>query len=316
MITVLAGGVGAARFLRGLVTIVPPEEIVAVVNVGDDIVLHGLRICPDLDSVVYTLGGRVHPVQQWGRDDEQFAIHEELSGLGDETWFTLGDRDLALHIHRTARLAGGEVLSEVTDRVRLAHGVATTILPATDDPLTTRIVTTDGHNLHFQEWWVRERALPDVSRIDFHGAGPARPAPGVVEAIRDADIVIVAPSNPVVSVAPIRAIGGIATALSATTAPIVGVSPIVGGQVLRGMAHRLLPAVGAVTSALGVAEWYGARSENGLLDGWIIDTVDRQDLDNVRSLGISSMAVDTIMDDPEVAAQVATACLELAEGLP
>ena len=312
MLIVLAGGVGAARFLRGLVRVVAPERIAAAVNVGDDIVLHGLHIAPDLDSITYHLAGVVHPEQQWGRDDERFTVREELERLGRTPWFTLGDRDLALHLHRTDRLRESVPLSAVTAEVVRAHGLDLRLLPVTDDPLTTRIHTVDGRDLHFQEWWVRERAVADVARVEFRGADAARPAPGVVEAIAGAEAVLVAPSNPVVSIGPVRAVPGVAAALAATPAPVVGVSPVVGGRVVRGMADRLLPAVGARTTADGVAAWYGARRDGGLLDGWVLDAADADAAPAVEALGIRTAVTATLMDDPAVAADLARTCLALA----
>lgn len=313
MVVVLAGGVGAARFLRGLCTIVAQEDITVVVNVGDDLELHGLRICPDLDSITYWLAGLVHPEQQWGRADEHFTVSAELARLGHEPWFTLGDRDLALHLHRTALLHDGRTLTAVTADVTRRYGLALRLLPATDDRLETRIHTTDGRDLHFQQWWVGERAAHDVAHVEYRGAPAARAAPGVVEAIEDADVVIVAPSNPVVSIAPITAVPAIAAALASTSARIVGVSPIVGGRVVRGMAHRLLPAVGANVDAAGVATWYGARMAGGLLDAWIVDTVDAHALPAVRELGMMATATDTLMDDSRVAAALARTVLDLAD---
>jgi len=312
VLTVLAGGVGAARFLRGLLRAVDPARVTVVVNVGDDVDLLGLRVCPDLDSITYTLAGVVHPEQQWGRADERFTVREELVRLGHEAWFTLGDRDTALHLHRTERLNAGVPLSEVTAGVARAHGLDLALLPATDDRVTTRIHTSDGRDLHFQEWWVRERAVPDVARVEFRGADAARPAPGVEAAILGAEAVLLGPSNPVVSLGPIRAVPGVAAALAATRAPVVGVSPVIAGRVVRGMAHRLLPAVGAETTADGIARWYGARRHGGLLDAWVVDEADGATLPGLEALGIRAAAVDTLMDDPEVAAALARACLGLA----
>lgn len=313
MIVVLAGGVGAARFLRGLLAVVPAEDVTVVVNVGDDLELHGLRICPDLDSITYWLAGLVHPEQQWGRDDERFTVRDELVRLGHAPWFTLGDRDLALHLHRTALLRRGTPLSAVTADVVRRHDLALRLLPVSDDRIETRIHTADGRDLHFQEWWVGERAGSEVARVEFRGADAALPAPGVVEAILDAEAVVVAPSNPVVSVAPIRAVPAVAAALAATPARVVGVSPIVGGRVVRGMAHRLLPAVGAGVDAAAVARWYGARRDGGLLDGWVVDDVDAGSLDAIRATGLTAVATDTMLDEVEVAAALARTVLDLAD---
>ncbi len=310
MITVLAGGVGAARFLRGLVQVVDPATVTVVANVGDDVRVHGLHVAPDLDSIVYHLAGVVHPDQQWGRADESFVVAGELERLGRPTWFTLGDRDLAVHVHRTARLAEGAPLSQVTAEVAHAFGVGLTLLPATDDPVATRVHTTDGADLHFQEYWVRDRADHDVTRVELAGREQARPAPGVVEAIVDADTVLVAPSNPVVSIGTILAVPGIAEAVRTTPAPVVGVSPIVGGAVVRGMADRLLPAIGVPTSAAGVAGHYAPW-----LDGWVLDERDAAQVDEVAALGVRAVATDTMMDDAEVAAALARTCLDLATEL-
>jgi LPPG:FO 2-phospho-L-lactate transferase len=312
MVVVLAGGVGAARFLRGLLRHVPADDVTVIVNVGDDLEHLGLRICPDLDSITYWLTGLVHPEQQWGRADERFTVRDELVRLGHEPWFTLGDRDLALHLHRTALLQAGVPLSEVTADVVHRHGLTLRMLPVSDDRVETRIHTVDGRDLHFQEWWVGERAASDVARVEYRGAATALPAPGVVEAIVDADVVLVAPSNPVVSVAPILAVPGVGAALASTPARVIGVSPIVGGRVVRGMADRLLPIVGADVSALGVAAWYGARQHGGLLDGWVVDDADAAALSEVRALGLTATATDSMMDDVEVAAALAATALGLA----
>jgi len=312
MVVVLAGGVGAARFLRGLLRHVPADDVTVIVNVGDDLEHLGLRICPDLDSITYWLTGLVHPEQQWGRADERFTVRDELVRLGHEPWFTLGDRDLALHLHRTALLQAGVPLSEVTADVVHRHGLTLRMLPVSDDRVETRIHTVDGRDLHFQEWWVGERAASDVARVEYRGAATALPAPGVVEAIGGADVVLVAPSNPVVSVAPILAVPGVGAALASTPARVIGVSPIVGGRVVRGMADRLLPVVGADVSALGVAAWYGARQHGGLLDGWVVDDADAAALSEVRALGLTATATDSMMDHIEVAAALAATALGLA----
>ncbi len=307
MYTVLAGGVGAARFLRGLLATIDPAEVVAVVNVGDDLDRFGLRICPDLDSITYWLGGVVHPDQQWGRADERFTVAEELARFGYDDWFTLGDRDLAVHLHRTMRLRTGAPLSAVTAEVTAAFDVPVTLLPATDDRVETRITTADGRDLHFQEYWVRERGAPEVAATRLAGADVAQPAPGVIEALLDADAILVAPSNPIVSIDTILAIPGIREALHQTSAPVVGVSPIIGGEVVRGMAHRLLPQAGAEVSARGVAAHYG-----DLLDGWVIDDRDAEQVPDVTATGVVCTATDTLMDDPDVAAALARTCLQLA----
>lgn len=312
MYAVLAGGVGAARFLRGLVQVVPADEVVAIVNVGDDLTRFGLRICPDLDSITYWLGGVVHPQQQWGRADETHVVADELARFGHDPWFTLGDRDLGVHLHRTTRLADGVPLSRVTEEVAAAFGVAVRLLPATDDPVATYVTTEDGRDLHFQEYWVRERAAPAVAAVRLEGADEATAGPGVVEALLDADAVLVAPSNPIVSIGTVLAVPGIAAAVHQTPAPVVGVSPIVAGRVVRGMADRLLTAAGAEVSAVGVARHYGSREHGGLLDGWVIDRRDEADLPAVRALGLAATATDSMMDEVAVAAALARTCLDLA----
>jgi LPPG:FO 2-phospho-L-lactate transferase len=309
-VVVLAGGVGGARFLRGVIRRRDAAEITAIVNVGDDLDHLGLRICPDLDSITYWLGGVVHPEQQWGRAEETHTVAHELERFGHEGWFTLGDRDLATHLHRTARLRAGAPLHEVTAEIAAAFGVGIRLLPATDDRVETRLTTEDGRDLHFQEYWVRERARPTVTAVRLEGAARARPAPGVLEAIADAEVVLVAPSNPVVSIDTILAVPGIREAVLATPAPVIGVSPIVAGGVVRGMADRLLPVVGAEVSALGVARHHGA-----LLDGWVLDQRDAALADRVRQLGLACAVTDTMMDEVAVAAALVGTCLELADAL-
>ena len=304
---VVAGGVGGARFLRGLSAVVPAAELAAIVNVGDDLTRFGLRVCPDLDTITYWLSGTVHPAQQWGRADETFHVAEELTRFGHDTWFTLGDRDLALHIHRTLRLREGAPLSVVTDEVRRAFGIGPRLLPATDDPVETRIETADGRDLHFQEYWVREHAAPTVADVRLAGAVDARPAPGVIDAILAADAVFLAPSNPIVSIGTVLAVPGIAEALRATPAPVIGVSPIVGGEVVRGMADRLLAALGVEVSASGVAHHYGE-----FLDAWIVDERDVDLVAEVTRTGVACVATDTMMDELEVAAALARTCLTMA----
>lgn len=305
-VVALAGGIGAARFLRGLVRVVDPAGLTVVANTGDDITLHGLHVSPDLDTITYTLGGGVHPGQGWGRDGESFTVASELEArYGVSRWFTLGDRDLATHLVRSELLRGGATLSEATARIAAAWELPFRLLPMTDDPVSTSVTTADGRELHFQEWWVGERAAPEVAGVRLRGAEAAAPAPGVREAIAAADVVLLCPSNPVVSIGTILGVPGIREALG--PARVVGVSPIVGGQVVRGMADKLLPAVGAEVSALGVARGYA-----DFLDGWVIDHRDAELADGVAALGVAVAVTDTIMSDERVSADLARVCLDLA----
>ena len=304
-VVALAGGIGAARFLRGLVRAVDPADLVVVANTGDDLELHGLHVSPDLDTITYTLGGGVHPEQGWGRADETTVVATELAErYGRAPAFTLGDRDLATHLVRTEALRGGASLSEVTARIAEAWDLGFRLLPMTDDAVETRITTADGRDLHFQEWWVGERARPPVARVRLEGASRARPAPGVLEAIAAADAVVLCPSNPVVSIGTILEVPGIRDALRG--APVVGVSPIVHGAVVRGMADRLLPAIDAEVSALGVARLY-----RSFLDAWVVDDADADLVAAVEALGIRATATRTIMETPEIAEAVARTALEL-----
>jgi LPPG:FO 2-phospho-L-lactate transferase len=308
-VVTLAGGIGAARFLRGLVRVVPEGALTVVANTGDDLHLHGLHISPDLDTITYTLGGGVNQAQGWGRENERFTVAAELADRYEvPPWFTLGDRDLATHLLRTGMLAGGARLSEVTDRIARAWALPFRLLPMSDDPVATKVATTDGRVLHFQEWWVGERAKPDVDRVWLDGAADAAPAPGVIAAIAEADLVVLCPSNPIVSIGTILAVPGIRDAL--TAAPVVGVSPIVGGRVVRGMADRLLPAAGAETSAIGVARLYA-----DFLDGWVIDAVDADAAPAVRNLGVEVVVTDTIMRTVEIATAVARTAVDLGSAL-
>lgn len=304
-VVALAGGIGAARFLRGLVRVVDPSRLTVVANTGDDMVLHGLHISPDLDTITYTLGGGVHPEQGWGRADETRTVAEELAArYGRPTWFTLGDRDLATHLVRTEMLRSGATLSEATAFIAEAWGLDFTLLPMTDDPVQTRIRTVDGRDLHFQEWWVGECARPEVAEVRLEGAEAAAPAPGVLGAIASAEAVLLCPSNPVVSIGTILQVPGIRAALR--HAPVVGVSPIVGGAVVRGMADKLLPAIGADVSAAAVAELY-----SDFLDGWVIDEADRGLAEAIAARGLRVEVTDTILRDPDVAATVAQRALDL-----
>ncbi|KQR11013.1 2-phospho-L-lactate transferase [Cellulomonas sp. Leaf334] len=316
-ITVLSGGVGGARFTRGLLNLVGERaHITVVANTGDDMWLHGVRVCPDLDTLMYTLGGAVHEEQGWGRRDESRRTSDDLAayGLGWE-WFTLGDLDLATHLARTALLRTGLPLSRVTARLAERWAPGVTLLPMTDDEVETHVVTTDGRELHFEEWWVRHRAALPAARFVQTNLATATPAPGVLAAIADADVVVVPPSNPVVSVGTILAIPGIRDAMRTTAAPVVGVSPVIGGAPVRGMADVCLTAIGVETSALAVARHYGRRPD-GVLDAWLVDDRDADAADALRSEGWLAGAAPTLMTDVPTTARIAADALALVGALP
>ncbi|MFD7914762.1 2-phospho-L-lactate transferase [Streptomyces sp. NPDC059752] len=314
-IVVLAGGIGGARFLSGLKSAVPDADITVIGNTGDDIHLFGLKVCPDLDTVMYTLGGGINEDQGWGRTDESFTVKEELAEYGvGPTWFGLGDRDFATHIVRTQMLGAGYPLSAVTEALcdRWQPGVR--LLPMSDDRVETHVAITEAGTgerrvIHFQEYWVRLRASVDAEAVVPVGAEQAKPAPGVLEAIAAADVIIFPPSNPVVSVGTILAVPGIRDAVASAAAPVVGLSPIVGGAPVRGMADKVLAAVGVESTAAAVALHYGTE----LLDGWLVDTSDADAVAEVEAAGISCRAVPLMMTDVEATAEMARAALELAE---
>ncbi len=311
-ITVLAGGVGGARFLRGLRSAAPTDDITAIVNVGDDMWLAGLRICPDLDSIMYTLAGENDEERGWGRVGESERVSAELLAYGvGWPWFTLGDLDLGTHITRTHYLRSGIPLSEATSRLTARWPLGVRLVPATDDEVETHIETDSG-TMHFQEWWTRHRASIPARAFEFRGAFDSVPAPGVLAAIDEADVIVLAPSNPVVSIGSILAIPGIRSALITATAPVVGVSPIIGGRVVRGMADECLSAIGVATSADAVALHYGSRASGGLLDAWLVDEADGALTRSIEAAGITARAVPLWLHDPVAGAAVAAAALELA----
>ena len=315
-ITVLAGGVGAARFLRGLISAAPDAQITVVGNTGDDITLFGLRVCPDLDTVMYTLGGGINAEQGWGRANEAFTVRDELAAYGAEpSWFTLGDRDFATHIVRTQLLAEGKPLSEVTRVLCERWRPGVRLLPMTDDRVETHVTLASDTErpspsvIHFQEWWVRLHAAVPARDITLPGAAEATPAPGVLEAIAEADFIVFPPSNPVVSIGPILAIPGIRAAVEAKT--VVGVSGIIGGAPVRGMADQCLATIGVETSAAAVAAHYGAA----LLNGWLVDDQDKAAADDPRCAGITIRALPLYMRDLEATAAIARAAIDLAQEL-
>ncbi len=309
-LTVLAGGVGGAKFLRGVRAACPDDDLTAVVNTGDDVSLHGLRICPDLDSCMYTLG-EVHDHERgWGRAGETWRIKAELDAYGAEpSWFQLGDLDFATHLVRTRMLDAGFSLSQVTDALCERWQPGVRLIPMTDDRCETHVVVElDGSRkaIHFQEWWIRHRAaLPALGFVQI-GVDDAEPAPGVIEAITTADVVLLAPSNPVVSIGTILGVDGIRDAIVNGPAPVVGLSPIVGGAPLRGMADSCLPAIGVEVSAEGVGRHYGARKDGGLLDGWLI-----HDTDTASVPGVAVRAIPLLMTDDDATAAMVRTALEL-----
>lgn len=320
-VTVLAGGVGGARFCLGVraafgsAATGGPQPITVIGNVGDDLTRYGLRICPDLDTLMYTLGGGIDIEQGWGRASETFGVRDELSAYGEDDWFTLGDRDLATHLLRTGWLAGGATLSEVTQRLAQRWAPGVRLLPATDQPAETHVRLADGRRVHFQEWWVRWHAAVPASGFDFAGAAGATPAPGVIEALNDADLVLLGPSNPVVSIGAILAIPGIARAVRNTRAPVIGLSPIIAGAPVRGMADACLQAEGVASDAAAVARRYGSRRHGGLIDGWLVDEVDAPAAAVLSQEGFATSAVPLLMHDVEASGRMALAAAELAGSL-
>ena len=350
-ITLLAGGVGGARFIRGLLHLLAERypdgeggttaEVTVVANTGDDMWLHGVRVCPDLDTVMYTLGGAIHEGQGWGRQDESSRVSSDLAAydLGWE-WFTLGDLDLATHLARTELLRAGKTLTEATAHLCRRWQPGVTLLPMSDQPVETLVVVGDGTDddperlIHFEEWWVRHRAGIPARRFEQVGLDAASATPEVLEAIMTADLVLLPPSNPVVSVGTILAVPRVREALHATPAPVVGISPIVGGAAVRGMADACLQTIGVETSAAAVGLHYGAREDLedddlargagqgtgegtgegtplGILDGWLVDSGDVDAVAALESAGIRARAVPLLMTDDAATAEIAAAALGL-----
>ncbi|MGE0220785.1 2-phospho-L-lactate transferase [Mycolicibacterium sp.] len=325
-VTVLAGGVGGARFLLGVQHLLglgqfggddPRHELTAVVNVGDDTWMFGVRICPDLDTCMYTLGGGIDPERGWGHRNETWHAKEELAAYGVQPdWFGLGDRDLATHLVRSQMLRAGYPLSAVTEALCRRWNPGARLLPASDDRCETHVVITDPSDgekraIHFQEWWVRYRAQVPTESFAFVGADTATAGPGVIEAIEGADVVLIAPSNPVVSVGSILAIGGIRAALRATAAPVIGYSPIIDGKPLRGMADQCLSVIGVPSTSEAVGKHLGARSGTGILDGWLIHEGDQAVID-----GVTVRAVPLLMKDPATTAEMVRAGMDVAGVTP
>lgn len=332
-ITVLAGGIGGARFLRGLSDLLerehPGSDITVIGNTGDDIWVHGLRVCPDLDTVMYTLGEGISEERGWGREGETFTVKDELAAYGVEpSWFGLGDKDIATHLIRTQSLASGYTLTQVTAALCEHWHPGVRLLPMSDDRAETHVIIDDPSGatapdgsplrtaIHFQEWWIRYRAALPAHGFALVGIDTAQPGPDVIDAIMSADVVLFPPSNPVVSIGTILQIPGIAEAVRTTPAPVVGVSPIVGGAPVRGMADACLTAIGVETAASAVAAHYGARTSGGLIDAWLVDTADAADVPSVAALGIRCRAIPAMMTDVAATAAIAAACLDIAGPVP
>src|SRR5574337_639269 len=315
MIVVLAGGVGGSKFLWGLAQEMGEESLCAIVNTGDDIEMHGLRISPDLDIVTYTLAGLVDAERGWGFAGDTFECMKVLEKYGQPVWFNLGDRDLGTHIFRTHALRQGRRPTEVADAIRRALHVRARILTMTHDPVTTHILVGNGpvHSLHFQEYLVQRRAADEIRGIEYRGSARAGPTPEVLTAFREAGGIFLAPSNPVASIGPILAVPGIREALRATQAPIVAISPVVGGQSLKGPTDKFLRWARVEVSPLGVAQLYHSTL-NGL-DGMLIDTVDAGEAPRIEALGIQVRVGDTVMRGPEEKRQVARMALKFLEAL-
>jgi LPPG:FO 2-phospho-L-lactate transferase len=302
-VTALAGGVGGAKLLVGLAAILEEGDLTAVVNTGDDAVMYGMHVSPDVDIVTYWLAGIADTDRGWGIRDDTFTVVEALGRLGVPAWFRLGDRDLATCLYRTHRMRDGAPLSATTDEIRRALGIATRIVPATDDNVRTHIVTTEGRTLAFQEYFVREQQRPEVVSVSFSGAGDAKPAPGVVEAIQSADRVIICPSNPVLSIGPLLALPEIREALEKHPR-VVAVSPIVAGEAIKGPAARILRSTGIGSSAAGVARLYA-----DFVDVFVIDATDRGEVARVASLGLEAVLLDTLMTDRAASERLARGIL-------
>ncbi len=301
--TVLAGGVGAARYLQGAVEAFDPADVTAVVNVADDVTLHGLRVCPDLDTCTYTLAGAIDPQRGWGLVNESFKAMAALRRYGGLDWFSLGDQDLGTHLYRTQRLAEGATLTEVTAEICEAWGVGATLVPVSDDPVETRVTLATGEEIGFQEYFVRLAHSVEISSLRFVGAEQAEPAAEALRAIESAETLVIAPSNPAVSIQPLLAVGGIEAAVRARRSRNVAVSPIVGGRALKGPADRMLRELGEQATVVGVARRY-----QGLAATMVIDETDSESAGEIEDLGMRVVAVPTVMSEPGVARALAETC--------
>jgi LPPG:FO 2-phospho-L-lactate transferase len=306
-IAVLSGGVGGARFLRGLVDVVDPDNVVVIANVADDAEILGLHVSPDLDSILYTLCGLSDEERGWGRADETWNALETVERAGGDAWFLLGDRDIGLHLVRTQALARGEPLSTVTARIATAFGLACTLLPATDEAVRTEIVTTAGETLAFQEWFVGRRHADDVAALRYVGADAARPAPGVLEALEAADLILIPPSNPFLSIHPILAVPEIGAALERRRVPCVAVTPLVGGRAIKGPAAAMFSSLAGGTTAADVA-----RAYSGMIDALVLDEADAADAPAVAATGVRPIVAPTVMHDDGARRRLARVAVEAA----
>jgi len=306
---VLAGGVGAARYLTGALEAFDPATVTGVVNVADDVVLHGLHVSPDLDTCTYTLAGAIDPERGWGLVDETWKAMTELGRYGGGDWFSLGDRDLGTHLHRTARLHEGATLTEVTAEITAAWDLACRLLPVTDDRVETRITLADGRDVGFQEYFVGMQHSVEVAGVRFAGADSARLTDAAADAVTEADALVIAPSNPIVSIGPLLAVPGLRELVEARRDTTVAVSPIIGGAALKGPADRMLRELGEESSVVGVARRY-----RHLAATLVIDEVDRDLADEVEAAGMRAVVMPTIMKEPGVAAALARACHDAAMG--
>jgi LPPG:FO 2-phospho-L-lactate transferase len=326
-ITVLSGGMGGARFLQGLLHgighgrlpgVAADAEVTVIANTADDLWVHGLKVCPDLDTVMYTLGDGIDPERGWGRREETWSVKTELAAYAVEpTWFGLGDRDIATHLVRTQMLDAGYPLSQVTEALCRRWEPGVRLLPMSDDRVETHVAVADPESpsgrrvVHFQEYWVKLRAEVAADAVVVVGLDEATPGPGVIDAITDADLVIVPPSNPVVSIGTILGVPRVREAIVSTKAPVVGLSPIIGGSHVRGMANQLLTVMGVEVSAGGVGRHYGSRSDGGVLDGWLVDESDADQLPGLHEAGLAAAAVPLYMTDHDLTAAMAAAAVEL-----
>lgn len=309
-VTVLAGGVGAARLLRGLAPLVARGQLTIVVNTADDDVFYGLHVSPDIDTVLYTLAGLSDPVRGWGIAGDTFHALDAIRRYEREAWFQLGDRDLATHLFRTARLRDGQTLSQITAQQARSLGVTARVLPMSDDPVRTIVETTAGKR-SFQEYLVRDRARETVRALTYSGVRSARPAPGVRAALEQASLIVIAPSNPLVSIAPILAVPGIRQALRRADAPVVAVSPLIGGRPVKGPADRMMRALGVAPTPLGLADYY-----EDVLDALVLDNADRAYVPKLAARGIATTCLDTLMRSQVRSTAVAKAVLTLGSSLP